>query len=52
MMNWLSTHAPPWMFGVALWKWDHYYEVSGGGPMPAESFFRNTTPLLKEIPAC
>jgi hypothetical protein len=26
MFNWISTNAPPWFFGVALWKEDDYFE--------------------------
>lgn len=25
MFDWIATQAPPWMFGLALWKEDEYY---------------------------
>jgi hypothetical protein len=45
IFDWISREAPPWMFGVALWKWDYYYERG----LPATSIFSNTTPLRKEV---
>lgn len=50
MFRWISEQAPPWMFGVALWKWDNYYDASGGGPMPAAFLMGETTTPFKEVP--
>jgi len=50
MFDWISHSAPPWMFGVALWKWDHYYDASGGGPMPAEGLLQNSNFIPKQVP--
>jgi len=51
MFDWISREAPPWMFGVALWKWDYYYDAAAGGPLAATTIFRETTPLPKDVPA-
>jgi hypothetical protein len=50
MFDWISTQAPPWMFGVALWKWDLYYSPPSGGEMPAAAIFRDTSPILRNVP--
>ncbi len=49
MFDWISREAPPWFWGVALWKWDHYYDPSGGGPMPAAGLLEQTNPLPKDV---
>ncbi len=30
MFEWIARQAPPWMFGVALWKEDEYWTFEGG----------------------
>lgn len=50
LFDWISFQAPPWMFGVALWKWDHYYTAEGGGPMPAADLLAATNPTLRDVP--
>jgi len=50
MFDWISTTAPPWMFGVALWKWDIYYDRPNGGYLPAIDIFRDTQPIIKDVP--
>ncbi len=49
MFNWIATQAPPWFFGVALWKWDDYYETPYG-PSSAVIRMSQTPPLFKDVP--
>ncbi len=30
MFNWIVTQSPPWMFGIALWKENDYYDNHAG----------------------
>jgi hypothetical protein len=48
LFEWAATQAPPWFFGVCLWKEDEYYEA-GGGFVPAIGRLRETPPLLKTV---
>mgnify|MGYP005839067625 CR=1 FL=1 len=50
MFNWLSSNAaPPWMFGVALWKEDIYWS-GPNGTVPAIQRMTSTSPPLKDVP--
>lgn len=51
MFDWTAREAPPWFWGLALWKWDHYYDPSGGGPMPAAFLLDQTSPVYKDVSA-
>jgi hypothetical protein len=48
MFEWISRSAPPWMFGVCLWKEDDYYL-----PGTARAIYRlaETPPIFKDVPA-
>lgn len=47
MFRWSATDAPPWFFGVNLWKED----VSGDpNPIRATERLAGSTPILKEVP--
>jgi hypothetical protein len=50
MFDWISQQAPPWMFGVALWKWDYYYDNPAGGYLPAVDIFSQAAPIYKTVP--
>ena len=30
MFNWIATQAPPWHFGIAMWKENDYYDNHAG----------------------
>jgi hypothetical protein len=47
MFDWIATQAPPWFFGVTLWKEDDYYSP---GTAPAIGALSATMPILKEVP--
>jgi hypothetical protein len=49
MFNWIATAAPPWMFGIALWKEDDYYEGAAGTVRAIERLV-NTPPIFKSVP--
>ncbi|MFN8419249.1 MAG: hypothetical protein U0528_08410 [Anaerolineae bacterium] len=49
MFNWIADQAPPWMFGVALWKENDYYE-GPGGHVPAVGLMETNLPRLKSVP--
>jgi hypothetical protein len=47
MFEWSARQAPPWFFGVCLWKEDEYYKL---GPVRAIERLRETPPLYKTVP--
>ena len=47
MFEWIAREAPPWFFGVTLWKEDDYYIP---GTAPAIGRLAETPPVLKEVP--
>jgi hypothetical protein len=49
MFNWIATEAPPWMFGIALWKEDDYYEMPVGTVKAIERL-ANNPPRFKDVP--
>ncbi len=48
MFEWIVTQGPPWMFGVACWKEDLYYE-DPHGEVPAIRRLAETPPLYKNV---
>ncbi|MBN1966370.1 MAG: hypothetical protein JW910_17100 [Anaerolineae bacterium] len=50
MFDWIANSAPSWMFGVALWKEDHYWEGEHG-VAPAVQRLAETAAPRKEVPA-
>lgn len=48
MFEWIAQQAPPWFFGVCLWKEDEYYDK-----IHARAIDRlaETAPILKNVPA-
>jgi hypothetical protein len=48
MFKWISEQAPPWMFGVCLWKEDEYYIP---GPVPAIGRMGELPVLARNVPA-
>lgn len=49
MFDWISTTAPPWFFGVALWKFDEYYQTATGA-LPAVERMAQRQPVFKGVP--
>ncbi len=49
MFEWIAREAPPWMFGVTLWKEDDYY--NGDYTAPAIGLMGDTPVILKTVPA-
>jgi hypothetical protein len=47
MFEWCSTTAPPWFFGVCLWKEDEYYNHGGY----ALEGLQRYPPIMKNVPA-
>jgi hypothetical protein len=47
MFEWITHSAPPWLFGVCLWKEDDYFEP---GPARAITRMREVAPLLRTVP--
>jgi hypothetical protein len=47
MFEWISNVAPPWFFGVCLWKEDDYFEP---GPARAITRLRETAPIYRNVP--
>jgi hypothetical protein len=47
MFDWIATQAPPWFFGVTLWKEDDYFSPTTA---PAIHLMTEIPPLLKEVP--
>ncbi|MCK6580999.1 MAG: hypothetical protein L6Q98_23140 [Anaerolineae bacterium] len=50
MFEWIARQAPPWLFGVTLWKEDDYY-LSSGGAVRAIDRLAETSVVVKEVPA-
>ncbi len=48
MFEWIANQAPPWFFGLCLWKEDDYWEP---GPAHAITRLIETAPVLKNVPA-
>lgn len=48
MFEWCATTAPPWFFGVCLWKEDEYYDLVRARAIDR---LEQTTPLTKFVPA-
>lgn len=48
MFEWIARQAPPWFFGVTLWKEDDYYVPTNA---PAIDRLSATPPILKTVPA-
>jgi hypothetical protein len=49
MFDWIANAAPPWFFGVCLWKEDEYY-LEGGGTVPAIARLAENPPIYKSVP--
>ena len=47
MFEWIARQAPPWFFGVCLWKEDEYYKT---GPVRAIARLQETPPILCSVP--
>lgn len=47
MFEWIATQAPPWFFGVTLWKEDDYYTP---GAVRAIDLLTEIPPIYKPIP--
>lgn len=47
MFEWIARQAPPWFFGVCLWKEDLYYDR---GIAPAIDRLREIPPVYKNVP--
>ena len=48
MFEWCAREAPPWFFGVTLWKEDEYYLP---GVTRAMGRLGDVAPILKDVPA-
>jgi hypothetical protein len=46
MFEWIANVAPPWFWGVCLWKEDEYFNHGGY----ALENLRNNPPILKNVP--
>jgi hypothetical protein len=44
--NWIAQQAPPWMFGLCLWKEDDYFDKGA----TAINRLAGTTPFYKSVP--
>ncbi len=49
MFEWIARVAPPWFFGVTLWKEDEYY--FNGTNVPAINRLAGVAPILRDVPA-
>lgn len=49
MFDWISTNAPPWFFGLTLWKYDEYYQGANGA-VPAIERLAQKAPIFKAVP--
>jgi hypothetical protein len=49
MFEWIARAAPPWFFGVTLWKEDEYY-APDGYIAPAVSRLAAFPPVIKTVP--
>lgn len=47
MFEWIARQAPPWFFGVTLWKEDDYYVPTSA---PAIGRLAETPPVYKDVP--
>lgn len=47
MFEWITRFAPPWFFGVTLWKEDDYYVPTNA---PAIGRLAETAPLFRDVP--
>ena len=47
LFDWISTSAPPWFFGLTLWKEDDYYSPNNA---PAIDKLSTSRALLKSVP--
>lgn len=47
MFDWSAQQAPPWFFGVSLWKEDDYFQPTTA---PAIGKLGDLGPILKEVP--
>jgi hypothetical protein len=47
MFEWIAQQAPPWFFGVCLWKEDEYYDRIHA---KAIDRLEQTAPILKPVP--
>ncbi|HVO42877.1 MAG TPA: hypothetical protein VMT34_09645 [Aggregatilineales bacterium] len=50
MFNWIAQTAPPWMFGLCLWKEDGYFD-GPLGYLPAVLRMQQIPPISKPVPA-
>ncbi|PJF43679.1 MAG: hypothetical protein CUN55_07875 [Phototrophicales bacterium] len=50
MFDWIATTAPPWFFGVCLWKFDEYY-LTASGELPVGTRLAQKPPMIKPVPA-
>jgi hypothetical protein len=49
MFNWIAQVAPPWMFGLCLWKEDDYFD-GPTGYLPVVNRLAQTNPVFKSVP--
>jgi hypothetical protein len=49
MFEWIANEAPPWFFGLTLWKEDDYY--FNGTNSPAINLLAATPPIFKSVPS-
>jgi|FLYN01.1.fsa_nt_gi hypothetical protein len=47
MFEWVARQAPPWFFGVCLWKEDEYFEP---GAARAATRLEQIAPLVRNVP--
>ncbi|KXK22656.1 MAG: hypothetical protein UZ15_CFX003000950 [Chloroflexi bacterium OLB15] len=47
MFDWCAQQAPPWFFGVTLWKEDDYFSP---GTAPAINRLSEHQPIMKQVP--
>jgi hypothetical protein len=48
--DYIATQAPPWMFGLCLWKEDDYFgDSKGGTPALATQRLVDSAPRMKEV---
>jgi hypothetical protein len=45
MFDWIADHAPGWMFGVTLWRYEDYWR--GNNPIPALNLLSATNTRMK-----
>ena len=50
MFEWMGREAPPWMFGLTLWKEEDYYEHHVYGEALAVNRLAGRAPVLKDVP--